>query len=144
MTTRNQILPIFTQLPLMASIAIYSVSASKANDLIQLAYSLGYTKDQVTIFSDENMAAPLEKRQGYQRLLTAMREGSVTVVFLSDEASIFSHASENELNIFIHLCMGKGVIVVSAQAVYDFSSLTHAHQFRVNCTGNSPFLFLVS
>ena len=136
--------PLFIQLPLMAQTAIYSVSASKADDLVQLALSLGYTQEQVTTFSDENTTTPLEKRERYQALLTAMRDGSVTVVFISDAARIFTSASENELHAFMHLAMAKGIVVITAQMVYDFSSLTHAHQFRVNCTGNSPFLFLVS
>jgi len=127
----------------MASIAIYTVTASQVDDLADLAYTLGYTQESITIFSDENMAASLGERQGYQRLLSAMREGSVTVVFLSEEASIFSNATENVLHVFMHLCMAKGIFVVTAQAVYDFSSLTHAHQFRLHCTGNSPILFLV-
>jgi len=143
MTTQNQILPIFTQLPLMAQIAIYTVTASKADDLADLAYTLGYTPESITIFSDENMAAPLEKRQGYQELLTAMKNGSISVVFISDAACLFASASENELHAFMHLAMAKGIVLATPQAVYDFSNLANVHQFRLNCTGNSPILFLV-
>jgi hypothetical protein len=136
--------PFFIQLPLMAQTAIYSVSASKADDLVQLALSLGYTQESITIFSDENTTTPLEKRERYQALLTAMRDGSVTVVFISDAARIFASASENELHAFMHVAMAKGIVVATPQAIYDFSNLTHVHQFRLNCTGNSPFLFIVS
>jgi DNA invertase Pin-like site-specific DNA recombinase len=144
MATQNQMLPIFTQLPLMAQIAIYTVTASQADDLAGLAHTLGYTQESITIFSDENMAVPLEKRERYQELLTAMKNGSVSVVFLTDAARIFSNATENVLHAFMHLAMAKGIVVITAQMVYDFSNLTSVHQFRLNCTGNSPFLFIVS
>jgi DNA invertase Pin-like site-specific DNA recombinase len=146
---------IFTQLPLITSVAIYArpplgreeeegTTHTQVYTLVQYALSLGYTPDQLTIFADRETAeTTLENHERYQALLTAIKNGSVSVVFLSDIQGLFAEAQEEEVNKFMHLCMAKGVFVVTDEKVYDFSNLTLVHQFRVDSTGNRS-VFLVS
>ncbi len=148
---------IFIQLPLMTQVAIYAhapegreeeevTTYTQVYDLVQCALSYGYTPEQTTIFADrETPETALEKHERYQALLTAIRSGSVSVVFLFDIARLFAGVDEGELNKFIHLCMDKGIYVITPERVYDFSNLTLVHQFRIDSTpGNSNILFLVS
>ena len=151
--TPNTSLPIFTQLPLVTSVAIYArppvereeeevTTHTQVYDLVQFALSQGYTPGQLTIFADrETIDATLEEHERYQALLTAIKAGSVSVVFLAEINTLFAEAQEEEVNKFMHLCMSKGVFVVTPERVYDFSNLTLVHQFRIDATsGNSVFL----
>ena len=155
MTTRRATLPLCVQLPLMASVAIYAYEAigsqhqeavphCQIDDLVRYALSLGYTQEQVTVFQDRKPAnTPLEKREGYQALLQAIREGSVSVVLLLDIASIFAGGDEGALNKFMHLCMAKGIFVATPERVYDFSHLPLVHEFRLACTSTNSSVFLI-
>ena len=134
------------QLPLMGSIAIYqrvatqdmlqqSGKLSQVESLLQFARTLGYDQEQITVFSDEGTqaAAPLFEREGYKALVKAIREGTVTVLIVSDVNRLLADATEIQLNGFIHLCMEKGVFVVTPDTMYDFSNLTLIASFRAQC-----------
>src|SRR5437016_5300935 len=103
----------FVQLPLMTHIAIYAQAPSSSQeeevttytqvyDLVQFALSCGYTPEQITIFADTVPAdTDLENHERYQALLTAIRSGSVAVVFLSHTAPLFAGVDEEHVNSFM-------------------------------------------
>jgi hypothetical protein len=103
--------------------------------LRQIISALGFKDERVTLFCDEgNQAcAPLLERQKYMALLAAIREGVVNVLFIRAEDRLFSDANELQVNTFIHLCIEKGVLVVTQQMVYDFKDLSHVALFRRQC-----------
>ena len=70
------------------------------------------------------------QREGYKALLTAIQKGMVDVLFMHAEERIFADAAEGEVNTFMHLCMAKGIFVVTPQRIYDFQNLSHVALFR--------------
>jgi predicted site-specific integrase-resolvase len=135
----------FVQLPLLGAVAIYARVATvdkltdgepaQIEELTHYASALGFSDEQVTLFCDagKQACAPLFERQGYTDLLKAIREGAVNVLFIHAEDRLFSDANELQVNTFIHLCIERGVLVVTAQMVYDFQDLTHVALFRRQC-----------
>jgi len=134
------------QLPLMGNVAIYTRVATQdklpQNDLLsqveslkQFAQTLGYTTEQITLFTDESIqaTAPLFERKGYTALVSAIRSGQVNVLLIADVSRLLQYAIEAQVSAFIHVCMEKGVYVATPTHVYDFSNLTSVHQFRVAC-----------
>ena len=133
------------QLPLLANVAIYSKVATREmlaqngqtqeDRLTQFTNELGYSGEQVTLFTDEGSAAskPLLERPGYTALLQAISKGNVTILLVSDVSRLLANATEMQVNIFIHRCIEKGVFVVTPQTVFDFSNLTLVHIFRQQC-----------
>lgn len=133
------------QLPLMGAVAIYARVATadkladaepaQVEELRQFVSANGFGDEQVTLFCDEgNQAcAPLLERQKYAALLAAIREGAVNILFIRAEDRLFSDANELQVNTFIHLCIERGVLVVTQQMVYDFKDLSHIALFRRQC-----------
>lgn len=134
-TRQSQTPQLLIQLPLLAQVALYAPEISQVDELIHLAHSLGYSTEQINVFQESKAAAtPLKDRFGYKQLLTAMREGVVSVLFLKDSKRLFAGIDEATLNAFLHLCMDKGIFVITHERVYDLSNLTLVHQFRIDST----------
>ena len=140
MTTRTTETSV--QLPLEKNIAIYAQPPSSSQDeeattytqvydLVQFALSCGYSPEQITIFADtEPTDIDLEKHERYQALITAIRSGSVAVVFLSDRDCFFAGVDVEHVNSFMKLCMLKGLLIATPQMIYDFQNLSHVALFR--------------
>jgi DNA invertase Pin-like site-specific DNA recombinase len=148
MTQKQRATTNHVQLPLMANVAIYarvathdklSPSEDRQNQgetLTKFANQLGYSVEQVTLYTDEGRAAaaPLMERQGYTALLQAISKGDISVLLVSGVSRLLANATEMQVNIFISRCIDKGVYIVTPQATYDFTNLSSIHQFRVHCT----------
>ena len=145
MTTRHapRTTETFVQLPLMGSVALYTRSAAAdqltptrqappIDDLTSYAQELGFQEDHITVFQDDGTqaSAPLMQREGYKGLLTAIQQGTVHILFMHTEERMFADAAETEVNTFIHLCMAKGMFVVTPHRIYDFQNLSHVALFR--------------
>src|SRR5436309_14779237 len=121
------------QLPLLGNVAIYTRVATQdklpQNDLLsqveslqQFAQTLGYTTEQITLFTDESIqaTAPLFERKGYTALVSAIRSGKVNVLLIADVSRLLQYAIEAQVSAFIHLGMEKGVYVATPTHLYDF------------------------
>ena len=99
------------------------------------AHELGYSDEQITVYADrgERATTPLQEREGYTSLLQAISQGRGSVVFLHAQGHIFNGADELQVNTFIHLCMEKGILIITPQAIYDMANLALVAKFRADC-----------
>lgn len=133
----------FVQLPFMCDAAIYTRGETAqvpqpdpVETLRAYAHELGYADEQITVYADrgERATAPLQERKGYTSLLRAISQGRGSVVFLHAQGHIFNGADELQVNTFIHLCMEKGILIITPQAIYDMANLAHIVKFRAALT----------
>jgi hypothetical protein len=124
------------QLPFMQSAVIYAMieqaDQTVVDSLHASARELGCSDEQITVYTDtvEWAIAPLVERKGYTALLQAISQGRTSVVCLHAQDHMFISANEYQVTMFIHLCMMKGILIVTPQAIYDMGNLAHIAKFR--------------
>ncbi len=150
----NQQLNNNQQIPIAGNVAIYARAATQekrnqesrqvqTDDLITYACQLGYEDTHVIVFEQDNGIpgnTAIDEREGLHSLVQAISDGTIQAVLIADETRLFRDISTLQLSIFIKLCVGRNVLVITPESIYDFTNPQHVKLFRFKCQEAYQFL----